>query len=660
MCGITGFLWPGADPEQHQEAIERTTETLLHRGPDDRGVWLDADAGVALGHRRLSILDLSPLGHQPMASACGRYVMVYNGEVYNFRSLRAQLEASGHRFRGGSDTEVMLAAFSAWGVGGALERFNGMFAFALWDRAERELHLVRDRLGEKPLYYGWCGRAFLFGSELKSLRAHPQFRAETDRGALALYMRYGYIPAPYSIYRGIRKLPAGGWLRIRPEEVGADPAVTRYWSVREVAQGAAGDRFAASEAELTTQLDELLRDAVRIRMEADVPLGAFLSGGVDSSTVVALMQAQSDRPVKTFTIGFQEEGYNEAEHAALVARHLGTEHTELYVTPGEALALVPRIPALYDEPFADPSQIPTALVAQLARGHVTVALSGDGGDELFGGYNRHLWAPRMWRRMRRVPLPLRSSAAAILKSVPPTAWDGMTRALSPVLPRGLLHNNAGDKVQKLAGALSATDQRGVYASLISHWDWDVVKGGERSDPLLQDALWPRLPSFTEQVMYLDTIQYLPDDILVKVDRATMSVSLEGRVPLLDPRVVEFAWRLPLEMKVREGRGKHLLRQVLYRYVPPALIERPKSGFAMPIDSWLRGPLREWAEHLLDPRALADAGVLRVEPVRERWRQHLNGSRNWQYELWDVLMFQAWREAADRAPRPSPRAAVALG
>lgn len=658
MCGITGFLWAGAGHEQHQEAIERTTETLLHRGPDDRGVWLDAEVGVALGHRRLSILDLSPLGHQPMASACGRYVMVYNGEVYNFRSLRGELEASGHRFRGGSDTEVMLAGFRAWGVGGALARFNGMFAFALWDREERELHLVRDRLGEKPLYYGWCGRAFLFGSELKSLRAHPQFRAETDRGALALYMRYGYIPAPFSIYRGIRKLPAGGWLRIRPGDVGAEPEVTRYWSVREVAQRAAAERFVASEAELTEQLDALLRDAVRIRMEADVPLGAFLSGGIDSSTVVALMQAQSDRPVKTFTIGFQEAGFNEAEHAARVARHLGTEHTELYVSPEEALALVPRIPALYDEPFADPSQIPTTLVAQLARGHVTVALSGDGGDELFGGYNRHLWAPRMWRRMRRVPLPLRSMTAALLKSVPPAAWDGAARALSPVLPRGLVHNNAGDKIQKLAGALTAADQRAVYANLVSHWDGDVVKGGERPDPLLQGE-WPQLPSFTEQVMYLDTVQYLPDDILVKVDRATMSVSLEGRVPLLDPRVVEFAWRLPLEMKVRDGRGKHLLRQVLYRYVPPALIERPKSGFAMPIDSWLRGPLREWAEHLLDPRALADAGVLRVEPIRERWRQHLNGSRNWQYELWDVLMFQAWREAAEDSPHPSPEAAVAL-
>jgi asparagine synthase (glutamine-hydrolysing) len=621
-------------------------EALAHRGPDDSGVWVDPAGDVALGHRRLSILDLSPEGHQPMRSACGRYVIAFNGEIYNFQELREALGRVGGApaWRGHSDTEVILASIRHWGLRRAIEDFVGMFAFALWDREERTLHLARDRLGEKPLYYGWMGDAFLFGSELKALRTHPAWRGDVDRGALALFMRHNYIPTPYSIYKGIFKLLPGTLLTLKAgrKEFEIEP----YWQARLVVEAGAANPNAMDHTSTVEQLDGLLRRVVAGQMVADVPLGAFLSGGVDSSTVVALMQAQSSRPVKTFTIGFHEGEYNEAEYAKLVARRLGTEHTELYVTPQQAMDVIPRLPQLYDEPFADSSQIPTFLVAQLARQHVTVSLSGDGGDELFAGYNRYAFARGLWNKLRRVPTPMRTLGAASLRSLSPAAWTALLERTGRWLPRRLRYANLGDKLHKLADVLRERDPEALYHGLVSHWQDPgsvVIQGNEHATILTDRRQWAKLGDFTERMMYLDLVSYLPDDILVKVDRAAMGVSLETRVPFLDHRVVEFAWRLPLSLKVRRGQGKWLLRQVLYRYVPKALIERPKMGFGLPIDAWLRGPLRDWAEGLLAESRLRAEGFFRPAPIHRLWREHLSGQRNWQYLLWDVLMFQAWNE-----------------
>ena len=659
MCGITG-LWTGRRlGSPLGETVRRMAGALSHRGPDDDGVWTDEGAGLALGHRRLSILDLSPEGHQPMHSQSGRYCIAFNGEVYNFAEIRRELEGAGaaSSFRGHSDTEVMLAAVEAWGVEGAVRRFVGMFAFALWDREERVLHLVRDRLGIKPLFYGWAGGALLFGSELKALRAFPGFAAEIDRGALALYLRHSYVPAPYSIYRGIGKLPPGCILSLRA----ADDREARpvpFWSAREVAEAGAANPVASVE-EAQHELEARLMEAVRLRMIADVPLGAFLSGGVDSSTVVALMQAQSSRPVKTFTIGFEEGGYDEAEHARAVAGVLGTDHTELRLTPAEAMAVIPHLPRMYDEPFADASQIPTFIVSRLARREVTVALSGDGGDELFAGYNRHFWGERIWRRAGRIPAGVRRAAARAMTAVGPEAWDRAYARLAPALPPSLRVRHPGQQLHKLAGILPADSPEGMYRLLTSHWgDPPLVRGGAEPPTLLTDAAAQAgLADFTSRMTYLDLVTYLPDDILTKVDRASMAVGLEARVPLLDHRVVEFAWRVPVSMKVRDGQGKWLLRQVLYRHVPRELIERPKTGFGVPLDAWLRGPLRDWAESLLDERRLREEGFLEPAPVRRRWEEHLSGRRSWQHHLWDVLMFQAWLEA-ERSPQAGDEAAHA--
>jgi asparagine synthase (glutamine-hydrolysing) len=652
MCGLTGFLHPGGlDAQTAQATARRMAATLAHRGPDDGDVWVDAVAGVALAHRRLSILDLSSAGRQPMTSACGRYVIVLNGEIYNHLELRRTLEAtnSAPPWRGHSDTETLLAALAAWGVEAALKRCVGMFAFALWDRQARTLTLARDRLGEKPLYYGWQGGVLLFGSELKALRMHPAFCAEADRDVLALYLRHGYVPAPYAIYQGVFKLPPGSWLSYDAQ---AKPAVLPtpcfYWRVFDVV--GAPVRTALDDTTALSELEALLRQAIAGQMVADVPLGAFLSGGIDSSTVVALMQAQSTRPVKTFTIGFHETGYNEAKHAKAVAQHLGTEHTELYVTPDEAMAVIPCLPALYDEPFADSSQIPTFLVAQLARRQVTVSLSGDGGDELFGGYNRYFWATRLWRKLGRVPMGLRALAARGVTGISPTAWNCVLGLAVPVLPARLRYANPGDKLHKLVLMLGARTSEEVYLCLVSQvktpTEW--VSGAIEPPTVLTDpARWPPLADFESRMMYLDQMSYLPDDILVKVDRAAMGVSLETRVPLLDHRLVEFAWRLPLHLKIRrvqgQVQGKWLLRQLLYRYVPRELIERPKMGFGLPIDAWLRGPLRNWADDLLDERRLVQEGFFDPQPIRAQWQEHLSGRRNWAYSLWTVLMFQAWRE-----------------
>jgi asparagine synthase (glutamine-hydrolysing) len=659
MCGIVGVLGPGGGGETALSGlVETMCSCLSHRGPDDRGIWVDDQAGLGLGHRRLSILDLSPTGHQPMVSASGRYVITFNGEIYNYLDIRRDLETSGPApaWRGHSDTEVILAAIARWGIGPALERMTGMFALALWDREDRTLHIARDRLGEKPLYYGWLDATLVFASELKALRVHPSWQGHIDRGALALFLRHGYVPAPHSIYQGVRKLTPGTFLSVRADGSSEEKA---YWSARNVAERGVAAPFAGSDAEAIETLERLLSRSIAGQMISDVPLGAFLSGGVDSSTVVALMQAEAARPVQTFTIGFREEGHNEAEHAKAVARHLGTDHTELYVTPAEARQVIPRLPELYDEPFSDSSQIPTFLVAQLARRKVTVSLSGDGGDELFGGYNRHFIGRGLWDRLRRVPPGLRSGAASAITSISPAHWNRFLTSFLKLAPAHYRYTNPGEKLHKLALVLGARDPNEIYLGLTSQWKHPssvVYDGTEPVTALTNGDGSAALPDFTQRMMFLDLVGYLPDDILVKVDRAAMGVSLETRVPMLDHHVVEFAWQVPLSMKIRGGQGKWLLRQLLYKHVPRELIERPKTGFSVPIGEWLRGPLREWAEALLDQARLQREGFFDPAPIRDRWEEHLSGRRDWQESLWTVLMFQAWLEA-ERAPAAHPMAAA---
>jgi asparagine synthase (glutamine-hydrolysing) len=651
MCGFAGMIDfnCGTDEQALRLTAIKMASTVQHRGPDDSGVWTDAVAGIALGHQRLAILDLSPAGRQPMMSASGRYVVVYNGEIYNHQELRRELESRANgspSFRGRSDTEVMLAAFERWGVPLALSRLNGMFAFALWDRWERKLYLSRDRLGEKPLYYGWIGHTLLFGSELKALKAHPSFNAEVNRDALALYLRHSCVPAPHSIFRGVYKLPPGTLLTLDGTG-GGDARPIPYWSFEKTAQEGGRTPLQCSDAQCLEMLYPLLREAVRIRMVADVPLGAFLSGGIDSSTVTALMQEQSDRPVRTFSIGLYESDYNEAQCAAEVARHLGTEHTELYVTHDDALAVIPLLPAIYDEPFADSSQIPTFLLSRMARQHVTVALSGDGGDEVFGGYNRHVWGTRIWRVLGWLPRTARRAVAAMINGVGREGWDSFFRAFESVLPRQAKQRMPGYKLRKLASILPSTDLESTYLKLVSHWanPRSVVIGANEPYSLLTTTGGGAgLSAFTSRMMFLDTLTYLPDDILTKLDRASMAVGLEARVPLLDHRVVEFAWRMPLSMKTRNGLGKLILRQLLTRYVPSRLVDRPKSGFGVPLDIWLRGPLRDWAEALLDERRIKSDGFFNPQPIREKWKEFLSGTGVWEYHLWDILMFQAWFSA----------------
>ncbi len=660
MCGIAGFFSSSRQVSRNdlENAVRRMCDRLQHRGPDDAGTWVDADAGIALGHRRLSILDLSPAGHQPMQSAGGRYVVVFNGEIYNFNRLRKELEDLGHAFGGHSDTEIMLAAIVQWGVEAAVKRFVGMFAFGLWDRQERVLWLARDRLGEKPLYYGWCKDTFLFGSELKALRAHPDSDGEVDRGALALYLKLGHIPAPFSIYQKIFRLRPGTLLALDAAnaKLGQLPEPKPYWSFREVAEAGLRAPFSGSETEARNELDRLLRSSVAQQMVADVPLGAFLSGGIDSSTVVALMQAQSTRPVRTFTIGFLEAGYNEAEHAKEVARHLGTDHTELYVTAKEAMAVIPRLPTMYDEPFADVSQIPTFLVATLARKQVTVSLSGDGGDELFYGYPRYFESVRNWNLLKSVPLWTRSLLSKLLTSIPVRGWDAVLAAIPSFAKPSELEKSDGDRIYRLADLLRLNGGADAYFRAISCWpNGGLVLGEHR--PLTAASDLRRAdssPSLEHHMMWRDAVDYLPDDILVKVDRASMAVSLESRIPFLDHRVVEFAMSVPLSMKARGREGKWLLRQVLDQYVPRELIERPKMGFGVPIGEWLRGPLLDWAEHLLAERRLSSDGWFDAKPIREKWAQHRAGTRNWEYPLWAVLMFQAWREQESSSRREASR------
>jgi len=653
MCGFAGIL--DASNQTRRDELSRTVVAMAaavsHRGPDDAGSWVDEHAGVGLGFRRLAILDLSKAGHQPMASRNERFVIVFNGEIYNHRELRSEL--SSQAWSGHSDTETLLACIAAWGVRKTLERTVGMFAFALWDRTERRLHLARDRFGEKPLYYGWVRQSFVFGSEIKALRQFPGFDNQIDRDVLAQYLQYSCVPAPYSIYRHIYKLEPGCVLSITPDAT-VTPAATalfsptqqigltldRYWSLTDVAECGIAHPF-DDEHEAENTLEAALMHAVHLQSIADVPLGAFLSGGIDSSLIVALMQAQSSHPVRTFTIGFDEDGFNEAAHAKTVAAHLGTEHTELYVSAQQARDTIPKLPDLYSEPFADSSQIPTHLVSCIARQEVTVALSGDGGDELFGGYSRHLWGPHIWNRLRWLPAPLRRGLASTMERISPAALD----RLGKLATNNRLVSRPGEKANKLARRLRNADSSdALYQALVTMWptDTSVVYGARPLTTPLDAAVASREPSETAQRWMLwDALTYLPDDILHKVDRASMGASLETRAPFLDHRVAELTWRLPLDMKIRNGKGKWILRQILNRHVPQSLIERPKMGFGVPIDAWLRGPLRDWAEDLLSESKLRSDGYFDPAPIRQRWEQHVAGERDWQHELWAVLMFQAW-------------------
>ncbi len=640
MCGLTGFwdLKASRDAAELRAISIRMSETLRLRGPDDDGVWVDSAMGIALGHRRLAIVDLSPKGHQPMVSSNGRLVLAYNGEMYNYVEIRAELETKGHSFLGDSDTEALLVACEAWGVEAAVGRFAGMFAFALWDREARNLTLVRDRLGIKPLYWGRRANVILFGSQLKSFVAHPSWTSEIDRDAMAAYLRLGYVPSPNSIYKNVHKVRPGHIIVIRPD---GSVRESCYWDVRDIATRRGEVSGIRETTEAIESLDHLLRDVVRHHMVADVPLGAFLSGGTDSSTVVSLMQAQSSRPVKTFSIGFLENRFNEAVYAKAVATHLGTDHTEFYVEPQHALAEVPRLPEYYDEPFGDPSQIPTLIVSSITRRHVTVALSGDGGDEIFAGYDRYLMTEKLRAVFAVLPHRLRRLFVAAVRAISITSWD---RAFA-VVPRRLRPAMPGHKLNRLADILALANADAIFPQLMSFWPPEIhlLQGQQTSAPSVLEIANPPGDLDNMRLMQLvDMLTYLPDQILTKVDRASMVVSLEARVPLLDHRVVEFAWTLPNDMKIRDGCRKWLLRQVLDRYVPRALVERPKMGFGMPIDGWLRGPLRDWAESLLNAKLLREEGLFDPEPIRKRWSEHLSGRRNWQDSLWIVLMAQAWK------------------
>ncbi len=640
MCGITGFWASKRFSSGHREVLEAMNSALLHRGPDGHGVW--NEGAVHFAHRRLAILDLSPAGHQPMTSVSGRFVITFNGEVYNFADLKTALEREGHApaWRGGSDTEVMLAAFEAWGLEPALKRFIGMFAFALWDTRERRLHLVRDRLGIKPLYWAQTSSGLVFGSELKALRPFPQFDSSIDRAALAGFLRSNCVTGEDAIFRGTHRLSPGSFATFSGDSTA--PSITRYWDAAQLARAGLADAFSGTEREAIDALDALLRDAVRLRMVADVPLGAFLSGGVDSSLVVALMQAQSARPVHTFSIQNELAAYDEGPVARAVARHLNTHHTALTVTAKDALDVIPLLPTMYDEPFADSSQIPTFLVSKLARRDVTVALSGDGGDELFGGYTRHVWGPRMWAFKSMIPASMRRAVAGFITSRSPEAWDATFKRGRPLLPEMRI---AGIRMHKMAAGLDASTPEQLHQILASHWlPTDRVLLGEATAGNPPTAVLNGAGSVAHEFMVRDLLGYLPDDILTKVDRASMAVSLEAREPLLDHRLMEFAWRLPIDLKVRGSTGKWVLRQVLARYVPPSLISGPKMGFGIPLGDWLRGPLREWAETLLDERRLRSEGFFDATVVRARWAEHLSRQRPWEFHLWDLLMFQAWADA----------------
>ena len=642
MCGFSGFLGGNSLSTDPYSVLKMMGDTITHRGPDDNGEWYDSNHNIGMAHRRLSVVDLSSAGHQPLISPSGRYTIAFNGEIYNHLLLRSELEKNNDvkKWIGHSDTETFLACFDVWGVQKSLERAIGMFAFSVWDAQEKVIILGRDRIGEKPLYYGWQKNTFFFGSELKSFKPHSAFNAEISRDAIALFLRHNYIPSPYSIYKGISKLQPGNLLIVSIAY--PKPKIISYWSASNAVISGVKNQFTGSPDEAVSYLENLTMDSVKQQMASDVPLGAFLSGGVDSSVIVAAMQSQSLRPIKTFTIGFNEEKYNEATYAKEVANHLGTEHTELYVTHDDALNIIPKLPTLYCEPFSDSSQIPTFLVSQLAKKHVTVSLSGDGGDELFCGYNRYQMTNNLWKKLSIFHPRLRTLLAKSIVLFSPKDWDYIAK----YVPKLKNFNNIGDKLHKGAGVLDSNSINELYLGLVSHNRNPsnlVINSIEPKTLLTDSSSYLDQLNDVQKMMALDLVTYLPDDILVKVDRASMGVSLESRVPFLDHRIVEFSWKLPMSMKINNGSSKWVLRQMLYKYVPKELIERPKMGFGIPIDNWLRGPLRDWAENLLDENRLRKEGYFHPKPIREMWAAHLSGHRNMQYSLWNILMFQAWLE-----------------
>lgn len=643
MCGIAGYVGPLMP--NGTAVLTAMADAIRHRGPDDSGVFLDATLGVGLAHRRLSIVDLSAAGHQPMVSESGRFVIVFNGEIYNYLELRRELSAAEPTltFRGTSDTEVMLAAFERWGLIRSLEKFNGMFAFALLDKKERRLHLVRDRIGEKPLYYLRTGQWLIFGSELKALKKHPAWRGDIDRSALREYLRYAYVGGRASIYANVHKVQPGALVTMNIADASCDLEHNTYWSADDVVMRGQHDPLELTDQDAVTQLTQLLTESVQLRMIADVPLGAFLSGGIDSSTVVAIMQRLSVRPVRTFSIGFEEGRFNEAESAKAVASHVGTEHVEFYVTPRDSLDAIPQMPKIFDEPFADPSQIPTYLVSRLARQHVTVSLSGDGGDELFCGYERYELVRRLSAASSMVPHKLRSAVAAAIRTMPIPMWN----MLGSALPQRITAGRTGDRMYKLAQRLRSETFTEILDDVLGVWDEPEELLGEVDGGLVRAPRRLPIPSVGteyEQMMALDLSTYLPDDILVKLDRASMAVSLESRVPLLDHRLVEFAWRLPMRFKRRDGTAKWLLKQVLYDLVPRDLVDRPKQGFAVPIEHWLRTELRGWACDTLAPESIKRDGFFDHRVVSRYLEEHFSGLRSWTSQIWAVLMFQSWLHA----------------
>lgn len=647
MCGINGFF-SASIKDRADIAVIAMNQAIQHRGPDANNIWHDNQSNLFLGHCRLAIQDISDAGSQPMHSASGRFVIAFNGEIYNHLALRDELNSQrlNPNWRGHSDTETLLACFSAWGVNKTLQKIVGMFAIALWDREQSLLTLARDRLGEKPLYWGWQGENLYFSSELKALKANAFFKTEIDRNSITLLLRHNCIPAPYSIYKDIYKLKPGHYVQIAlsnlTQAYKAEPI--SYWSFNNIVEAGLKEPFKGTPTQAIDLLEKALLTGINDQMLSDVPLGAFLSGGIDSSAIVALMQAQSSNPIKTFTIGFNDEGYNEAKHAKTVAKHLGTEHTELYIQASDALNVIPKLPDIYSEPFSDSSQIPTFLVSKLASQHVKVALSGDGGDELFGGYNRYLMAQNIWEKSRKMPKPARKIISNLLLTVPPNKWDDIFNLISPALPKPLRIRTAGDKAHKLAKVLGLDNNYEYYRALISHWQQPneiVINGYEPTTLSSNYDEWPDTDSFEHKMMAIDAQTYMTDDILVKVDRAAMANSLETRVPFLNHHIVELAWMMPLEYKIRNGEGKWLLKQVLYRHIPQELIERPKMGFGIPLHEWLRSSLRDWAEDLLDENVLKEQGYFHPAPIRKLWQEHLSGKYNHQHHLWDVLMFQAW-------------------
>lgn len=642
MCGFAGVLSKNKimlNPSH----INRMTEAINHRGPDDYGFWSSHENGIALGHRRLSVLDLTKAGSQPMRLDNGRYVLVFNGEIYNHKHIRDKLK--NYQWSGSSDTETLLVAFEQLGIKETIQHCVGMFSFAAWDQIEKVLIIGRDRMGEKPIYYGWQGlgenECFLFGSELKAIKCHPSFSSEINRNSLCLLMRYSYISSPHSIYEKIFKLKPGHLLKVSFHK--KEPIIEPYWSLINIAISNNISQSFESEKDKVDELEDLLKNVIKQQMVADVPIGAFLSGGIDSSVIVALMQCQSNKPVNTFTVGFDDKIYNEALQSKQIARYLGTEHTELYVSPQQALEVIPDLARVYCEPFADSSQIPTYLLSKLAKTKVTVSLSGDGGDELFGGYNRYVFTNQLWQKMLSMPVWGKYLVSRFIKLLSPNSWNNIADPIQTFLPKWLKLNNFGEKLHKGARVITIEEFNDFYLGLLSHWDpQEIVLNGKEPKTLINSKNHAfEIFDNVKKMMLMDSMTYLPDDILVKLDRASMATSLESRVPFLDHRLVEFGFKIPQSMKFRDQKGKWILREVLYRHVPKKLIERPKMGFAIPMNKWLRGPLKDWAENLLDEKRLKQEGYFNYKPIRKKWLEHLSGKHNWEHILWNVLMFQSW-------------------